>query len=76
MQQKWRKLATRLEILFLLYDVEWSPDHFFVDIGDIDTDKPEWHEDDSYHDSIYDDHDTDIREAEVCDTELIDKLEK
>jgi hypothetical protein len=45
-----------------------------MDIGDIDTDKPESHEYDSYHDRIDDDDDTDIGESKLSDTELIDKL--
>lgn len=71
-----RKSMCILEILFLLYDIERTTDHFFMDIGDIDTDKPERHKHDSYHDRIDHDDDTNIRKSKIRESHLIDKLEK
>lgn len=65
-----------LEIPFLFDDIERPTDHFFMDIGDIDTDETQRHEYDSYHDRVDDDDDSDIGESVVSDPELVDKLEK
>ena len=71
-----RKRICILEISFLFDYIERSTDHFFMDIGDIDTDETQRHEYDSHHDGVDDDHDTNIGKSERCDTNLIDKLEK
>lgn len=63
-----------LKIPFLFDYIERPTDHFFMDIGDIDTDEAQRHEYDSHHDRV--DDDTNIRKSKLCDTNLVDKLEK
>lgn len=69
-------LLLSLEVSFLFHDIEWPTYHLFMDIGDIDTYQAQWHQHDSYHDSIDHYDDPDIGESVVCDPELVDKLEK
>lgn len=65
-----------LQIFLRFHDIERSSDDFFMDVSDIDTDKPKCHKHYSYHDGIDHDDDTDIGKSEIGDSYLIDELEE
>lgn len=76
-QQNDGKLATFLfEIFFVFYDVEWSTDDFGVDIGDVEGDESERHEDDPDEDHIHEEDGGDIREIKLINSEFIDQDEE
>lgn len=46
-----------------------------MDIRDIESDESEWHKNDPDHDCVYDDDDSEIREAQMCYSDFIQHLQ-